>query len=97
MVKFIDPRGSVGTKVEPYDLSVNVRTQIGSEVQVALLANGFPDSVLFMKKISLALRDKLPNIRTKIWDKGNAGVPASEAMLNEIEADCQAVIAAYGH
>ena len=97
MVKFIDPRGSVGTKIEPYDLSVNVRTQIGSEMQVALLANGFPDSVLFMKKISLALYEKFPNIRTRIWDKGNAGVPASEEMLDEIESDCQVVIAAYGH
>ena len=97
MLKFVDPRGSVATEIEPYHLSLNLRTQIGSELQVALLANGFPDSVLFMKKIGKALHEKFPNIRTRIWDKGNAGVPASEEMLNEIEADCQVVIAAYGH
>lgn len=49
MIKFIDPRGKVATPIEPYELSKNVRENEGEGLSVALLANGFPDSELFLK------------------------------------------------
>jgi hypothetical protein len=97
MIKFLDPRGSVATEKEAYDLSCDLGKIENSGLKIALLANGFPDSVLFMEKIRMALSRKLPKLRTQIWDKGNAGVAASKEMLDEIEADCHAAIAAYGH
>ena len=48
MIKYLDPRGSVATALEPYTLSFDLRNIDCSKIKVALLANGFPDSVLFM-------------------------------------------------
>ena len=64
---------------------------------VGLLANGFPDSELFLTKIASALERRLPNVETRLWNKGNAGVPASKEMLAEVTSSCQVAIAAYGH
>ena len=97
MIKFIDPRGKVATPIKPYELSKNVRENEGDRLSVALLANGFPDSELFFKKLGEAIERRLPKISTKLWNKGNAGVEASDALADEIIADCQVVIAAYGH
>jgi len=97
MIKFIDPRGSVATEIEPYALSMDIRAQKGLGVTVALLANGFPDSELFIRKIGKALEKRLPDIRTLVWNKGNAGVEVSDEMVQEIVSDCQVAIAAYGH
>ena len=97
MVEFLDPRGRVATAVEAYELTYDVRANEGAGVTVGLLANGFPDSELFLNKIAAVLKKRLPNIKTKLWNKGNAGVPASEEMLSDITADCQVAIAAYGH
>lgn len=97
MIKFIDPRGKVATPIEPYELSKNVRANEGDRLSVALLANGFPDSELFFKKLGEAIERRLPKISTKLWNKGNAGSPASEEMLHEITSSSTIVIAGYGH
>jgi hypothetical protein len=97
MIKFVDPRGSVATEIEPYELSKDVRANKGLGISVALLANGFPDSEVFIRKIGEAIQRRLPDIRTLVWNKGNAGVEVSDDMLQEILADCQVAIAAYGH
>jgi hypothetical protein len=83
--------------MEPYELSKNIHDNKGAGVTVALLANGFPDSEVFIRKIGGAIQNRLPDIRTRVWNKGNAGVEVSDAMLEEILADCQVAIAAYGH
>ena len=97
MIKFVDPRGVSNTAVEPYTLSRNLRAEGDSDITVGLLANGFPDSETFIRKIGDAIQKRLPNVRTMVWNKGNAGVEASDALADEIIADCQVVIAAYGH
>ena len=97
MIKFVDPRGSVATEIEPYELSKDIRANKGLGISVALLANGFPDSEVFIRKIGEAIQRRLPDIRTLVWNKGNAGVEVSDDMLQEILADCQVAIAAYGH
>ena len=97
MIKFIDPRGKVATPIEPYELSKNVRENEGDRLSVALLANGFPDSELFFKKLGEAIERRLPKISTKLWNKGNAGSPASDEMLHEIMSSSTIAIAGYGH
>ena len=97
MVKYLNPRASTAVETETYDLAHDVRVNDGSGVTVGLLANGFPDSELFLTKIASALERCLPNVETRLWNKGNAGVPASKEMLAEVTSSCQVAIAAYGH
>lgn len=97
MIKFIDPRGEASAEEHEYVLSCDLRGDAGESVTVALIANGFPDSELFVKKVGLALRERLPNVKTQFWNKNNAGVAASAGMLDDIFATCDAAIAAYGH
>ena len=97
MVTFHDPRGAVGTEIEPYELSHNVAAQQGDGVTVGLLANGFPDSENFLNALGTALTKRLPKIAIKSWNKGNASIAAPQDMLEEIRGHCQVAIAAYGH
>lgn len=97
MIKFIDPRGSVATEAEPYELSRDIHADQGAGTTVALLANGFPDSETFIRKIGEALKQRVPEIQILVWNKNNAGVEVGEEMLQEILAKCQVAIAAYGH
>ena len=97
MIRFHNPAAKTAIAPEPYELSCDIRPKNGAEVTVGLLANGFPDSEVFIRKVGEAIQKRLPNITTKLWNKGNAGVPASEEMLREIAESCQVAIAAYGH
>ena len=97
MIKFLDPRGTVSRQLEPYHNLLDVRQNEGSGVTIGLLANGFPDSELFVRKVGSAIQKRLPKIKAKIWNKGNPGIPVPEDMLQEIVADCHVVVAAYGH
>jgi hypothetical protein len=97
MIQFIDNSGAISTQEEFYDLSLDIRPDAGSGVTIALLANGFPDSELFTKKVGAALEARLPNVRTLFWNKHNAGVAANDEMLDEIVSQCDVAVAAYGH
>lgn len=97
MMKFIDPRGATSTPEKFYDLSLDIRLNAGKGITVALLANGFPDSELFTKKVGAALEARLPNVCTLFWNKHNAGVAANDEMLDEIFSQCDVAVAAYGH
>ena len=96
-MKFVDPRGKPSAEEQAYAHSCDLRSDAGEGITIALLANGFPDSELFVKEMGLALRERLPNVQTLFWNKNNAGVAASEGMLDDISATCDAAIAAYGH
>ena len=97
MVRFHNPTARTAVAPEPYELSCDIRSKDGADLTVGLLANGFPDSEVFIRKVGESIQKRLPNINTKLWNKGNAGVPASEEMLKEIAESCQVAIAAYGH
>ena len=97
MIRFHNPVAKTAIAPEPYELSCDIRPKDGADLTVGLLANGFPDSEVFIRKVGEAIQKRLPNITTKLWNKGNAGVPASEEMLREIAESCQVAIAAYGH
>ena len=64
---------------------------------MALLANGFPDSENFLNRLGEALTARFAHLKVRVWNKGNASIPAPTQMLNEIKASCQVAIAAYGH
>ena len=89
MVQFLDPRGEIATAEEIYNLTHDIRADDGDGVTVGLLANGFPDSEKFLTKLGIVLESRLPKLTTKLWNKGNAGISASEKMLGEIKASCQ--------
>lgn len=97
MLKFIDPRGNDATVIEPYTLSKDLKSGESSATIVALLANGFPDSENFLRAVAKALKKRLPDLQTKVWNKGNAGIEASDEIIAEMVADCHVAIAAYGH
>ena len=97
MIRFHNPTARTAGAPEPYELSCDIRPKDGADLTVGLLANGFPDSEVFIRKVGESIQKRLPNINTKLWNKGNAGVPASEEMLKEIAESCQVAIAAYGH
>lgn len=97
MVRFHDPRGEIRTEMESYELSRDIRPNGGAGVTVALVANGFPDSELFVTKVGEVLQERLGQVRTRIWNKGNPALVVGDETLAEIASDCQVAIAAYGH
>ena len=92
MIRFHDPRARTGVNDEPYTLQADL-----SEGQIAYLANGFPDSENFLKAVERSVQALLPNTTAMHWNKGNASIPAPDAMLDEIRSGSVAAIAAYGH
>ncbi len=94
MIEFHDPRAPTEVAVTPYLLGIDLES--GKDFTVGFLANGFPDSDVFLQEVATALT-KRTGVKAKHWNKGNASIPASPKILDEIKASCQAVIAAYGH
>jgi len=93
VMEFLDPRGEPTAPISPYTATAAVR----AGDTVGLFANGFPDSVAFLEHIGTALRREVPGLSVKLWNKGNASALASDQHLGEIQAECGAVVAAYGH
>ncbi len=91
-ISFLDPRGESAVEPTPYDLS----TRLDPGVTVGLLANGFPDSVEFLDAVGESITARRPDIQLARWNKGDASAIANDTMLGEIEAECVAVVAAYG-
>lgn len=93
MVTFVDPRGVPGTAALPYELS----DPLADGTTIGLMANGFPDSDTFLEHVADAVSARLPGVRFNRYNKGNASALLSQDMLADVEAECDAVIAAYGH
>lgn len=92
-MEFLDPRGTPTAPLEPYRL----RAPLEPGETVGLFANGFPDSVSFLEHVGAALRELVPGLQVRLWNKGNASALASPQHLDEIQRECSAVVAAYGH
>ena len=93
MVTFVDPRAEPGAEVEPYTQSVD--TNAGPSI--ALVANGFPDSEEFLLRVEKALTTRLPAARFVHWNKRNASATLRDDMVDDIAANCDAAVGAYGH
>jgi hypothetical protein len=94
MITFVDPRSEPGAPVEPYELSIDVEAQ---PTTIGLVANGFPDSEEFLDQVEKALAVAVPTASFRRFNKHNASAMISDDMLDEVVADCQAVVGAYGH
>ncbi|MCP5180254.1 MAG: hypothetical protein R3E84_18545 [Pseudomonadales bacterium] len=94
MIEFHDPRGDTDISVTPYTLGIDLMRE--NNVTVGFLANGFPDSVNFLQAVADALSARV-RIAVRHWNKGNASIPVSATMLEEIRGSCGALVAAYGH
>ena len=95
MIKFHSPQGERAVPVDPYTLGIDLAANRTSVV--GLLAYGFPDSENFLRHVGAELERLIDGIEVRVWNKGNASIAAPDAMLDEIQAQCDAVIAAYGH
>lgn len=95
MVQYHNPEAAVGIDTQPYELSIPVRG--ANAISVGFLANGFPDSVNFLIQLEAAMQALEPGIEVHAYDKGNASIPANDEMLGQMQSECQAVVAAYGH
>jgi len=91
--EFHDPRAEPQAVVEPYELDVDLERPM----TIGLVANGFPDSVRFLDHVEKSLAQVVPAASFVRYDKGDASSVVSGSMLEEIQAECQAVVAAYGH
>ena len=94
MVSFVDPRAKVGLAIEEYQLGIDLATT--NAPKIAFLANGFPDSVAFLDAVRDALQTLLPTMQASDFNKGNASITVTDAMLADIDG-VDAAIAAYGH
>ena len=95
MIEFHSPLGERATLAYPYTLGIDLVANPKSVV--GLLANGFPDSENFLRHIGAELEQLIDGVEVCVWNKGNASIAAPDAMLEEIQSQCDAVIAAYGH
>ncbi|MAW43696.1 MAG: hypothetical protein L7S71_04095 [Pseudomonadales bacterium] len=95
MIEFHNPQGERAVPADPYTLGIDLAANPPSVV--GLLANGFPDSENFLRHVGTELERLIDGIEVRVWNKGNASIAAPDSMLDEIQAQCDAVIAAYGH
>ncbi len=95
MIKYHNPEGEVGIEATPYNLSTVIRGS--NAISIGFLANGFPDSENFLNALNEAMQVLEPGIEVHSYNKGNASVPANDEMLGDIQNNCNAVVAAYGH
>lgn len=95
MIEFHNPQGERAVPADPYTLGIDLAANPPSVV--GLLANGFPDSENFLRHVGTELERLIDGIEVRVWNKGNASIAAPDSMLDEIQAQCGAVIAAYGH
>ena len=95
MIEFNNPQGERAVPADPYTLGIDLAAK--PLAVVGLLANGFPDSENFLRHVGTELERLIDGIEVRVWNKGNASIAAPDGMLDEIQAQCDAVIAAYGH
>jgi hypothetical protein len=93
-IEYLDPRSAPSLPADQYDLGIDLAM---NGLTVGLLANGFPDSSLFLNELGSTLKARYPNIVTHIFVKENATTIAHDSLLNTITSNCKAVITAYGH
>ena len=87
--------GPRGPEDSPY--TGRLRWTPRGPVRIGLLANGFPDSVPFLEAVGKALEAAFPQITTQLWDKGNASITASDALVRRSAQRATGSSRLYGH
>lgn len=92
-ISFHDPRGASRVVAEPY----TCKTALTGTPTIGLLANNFPDSEAFLDAVQRAMSSALPAARFARYLKPSASVPATAQLVEQIAAECDALVTAYGH
>lgn len=92
-ITYHDPRGESRVAPQPY----TPRAPADGPVTVGLLANGFPDSEAFLDAVERALERELAGATFRRYRKPGASIPANDALVSAIAAECDALVTAYGH
>ncbi len=93
-IEFIDPRPPTRIAVDTF--VARGRDRDGGTPTVGLLANGFPDSAVFLTHLAAALDDMGTGVAWHAVTKARPPDPLTDDQLRALTA-CDAVIAAYGH
>lgn len=94
MIEYHDPRGERQTTPEAYELGFDLLG--ANQAQIAMLANGFPDSVRFLEILADELGEAAPGADFVHFNKGNATIPCPEGLLERV-SECNATVTAWGH
>ena len=94
MVEYVDPRAEPGMPIEAYALSIDPTK---GPISIGILSNGFIDATPFLDRVEVSLREALPQAEFRRYEKADASAVVSEEMLDSMTAECQAVVAGYGH
>ncbi len=92
-ISYHDPRGVTRVTPEAY----TCRHDLKGRPVIGLLANGFPDSVVFLDTVQDALAAAMPAASFKRYAKPGASVPANDKLVHKIADECDALVTAYGH
>ncbi len=92
---YLDPSSAPGLRVEPY---VVASLPGGYSATIGLLANGFPDSIVFLDHVERALLAVAPaGTVVRRYAKPNASAVVSDQVLARMTDECEAVVTSYGH
>ena len=94
-ITYLDPTSAPGLAVEPYGVAA---LAAGKAATIGLLANGFPDSIVFLDHVERALLNVAPaGTVVKRYAKPNASAVVSDQTLQKMTDECEAVVTSYGH
>ena len=94
-ITYLDPTSAPGLAVEPYSVAA---LPAGKAATIGLLANGFPDSIVFLDHVERALLAVAPAGTTiKRYAKPNASAVVSDQVRQKMTDECEAVVTSYGH
>ena len=91
-VSYLDPTAEEGVTVHAYEFYLDTTKPF----TLGLVANTFPDGTRFMDKLEPALAELAPNATIKRFQKPGL-LPIEGDQLDAIQAECDAVIAGWGH
>ena len=92
-VTYVDPAAEESTPAEPYELFLDTRAR---PLRIGLLANAFPDATNFTNCLETALSAALPGVTFNRYQKASVE-PVLPDMLANIAAECDGVVAVWGH
>lgn len=92
-VTYLDPSGEPSTPITAYDRRLDVSRR---PLTLGLIANSFPDAKPFTDCLEKALAKLLPEALFKRYQKPTTD-PIGKEALAKVIAECDAVIAAWGH
>ncbi len=92
MMELLDPT----TEAAPQTLPAVPRPRSLQGVRVGLIENTKFNSDRLLQKIGDILKAEYGVAETRMWRKRNASVPADEAIIAELRATCDAMVAGVG-